>query len=270
MMKIIIFLDRKLLEANDDLLKSLTPGVLKGTGVFETMLFTDNQIQLLKLHLNRFKKGLKFYKLNPKLSTKQLTVLLYKILDLNNFKTARIRLAVWRKSSKTHISIVAQEINPKKSNRSIIISSIKHPNSLNPEIKSLNYSSFKKSFDEAKTSNAYEAILLNKNKKIVEGSRTTIFFIKNNILYTPSVKLGCLNGITRQLVLKCARKLGIKTKTGNYSLSDLQNCDEAFLTNSIIGITAISKCYNLKFNNKLTNNITKKIKKYYYLVAAGL
>ena len=74
---------------------------------------------------------------------------------------------------------------------------------------------------------------------IFEASRANIFWIKDKVLYTPPLSSGCLNGITRQQVIKQARKLRIPVKEKNLTPEILKKSDAAFLTNSLIGIKPI-------------------------------
>lgn len=253
MKKNLIFLDGKFIKADKALLDSLMPGIIQGKGVFETMRVFGGNILALELHLERFTKGLNFYKLNLPYSKKKICILLHETLRINKFKDARIRLAVWKENSRNRISIIAQKLSNKKPEAyKIIISSFQHPGRKRSYLKSLDYFIFREAYQEALEKGADEAILLNKNGEVVEGSRSNIFFIKDNILYTPTLVSGCLNGIMRGLVLKKAKELRVSTKETNISLQQLMNCDEAFLTNSVIGFVSIvelKKC-NRKLNVK--------------------
>ena len=81
---------------------------------------------------------------------------------------------------------------------------------------------------EAIQKGADEAILLDKNGFISEGSGENIFLIKNNTIYTPTVD-HCLNGITRQSVMKIALDMGYEVVEKNLKIDELINSDEAFL-----------------------------------------
>ena len=84
-----------------------------------------------------------------------------------------------------------------------------------------------------------EALLLNRSGNIFEASRANIFWIKDRVLYTPPLSSGCLNGITRQQVIKQAGDLKIPVKERNLTPEILKKADAAFLTNSLIGIKPI-------------------------------
>lgn len=83
---------------------------------------------------------------------------------------------------------------------------------------------------EATFAQADEAILLNQQDQVTEGTTDNIFIVKNNVLYTPPVSDGALAGVTRALVLELAEILGIQNATRSLAVYDLYTTDECFLT----------------------------------------
>jgi branched-subunit amino acid aminotransferase/4-amino-4-deoxychorismate lyase len=117
----------------------------------------------------------------------------------------------------------------------VIISTVTRPSLRFSHVKSLDYLCFRKAYLEAHRKGADEAILLNHRGELVEGSRTNLFWMKDNVLYTPAIQCGCLNGIGRQLALKNARQKGIPVKFVHAKPQTLFAADKAFLTNSVMG-----------------------------------
>ena len=81
-----------------------------------------------------------------------------------------------------------------------------------------------------------EALLLNEDGYITEGSTSNIFFVKSSSLVTPPLESGILPGITRALVIEVAGTLGISVVEDNITLADLPQFHEAFLTASTMEI----------------------------------
>jgi branched-chain amino acid aminotransferase len=100
-----------------------------------------------------------------------------------------------------------------------------------------------------------EALMLDLNGNVAECSGENIFMIKDNVLFTPS-KENCLNGITRQSVIKIATDLGYSTIEKVITLEELLQADEIFLTGTAAEITPVSKIDNKIFEVK---EISKKI-----------
>ncbi len=107
---------------------------------------------------------------------------------------------------------------------------------------------------------AYDVILCNKKGEITEGSRTNVFFVRGNELFTPPVEQ-VLPGITRQRVLELCRKNEIVVHIDRISENELPEMDAAFFTGTSPGILPISHIGVYKFNVK--HSLLLKINKLY-------
>ncbi len=122
--------------------------------------------------------------------------------------------------------------------------------------------------NEAIKKGADEAILLDKNNYVSEGSGENIFFVKNNIIYTPTVE-HCLNGITRQSVIKIAKDFNYDVIEKNLKFDELLDCDEAFFTGTAAEITPITKIDNQRIGSGLRGDVTEKLQKSYLEIVSG-
>ena len=105
----------------------------------------------------------------------------------------------------------------------------------------------KKGFDDS--------LMLDSNGYVAESTGANIFFVKNNTLYTPIADC-FLNGITRQTVIKLAKKNNIKVIEKRILPKELLKADEIFLTGTAVEITPISQIDNKKFK---VGEITQKL-----------
>ena len=105
----------------------------------------------------------------------------------------------------------------------------------------------KKGFDDS--------LMLDSNGYVAESTGANIFFVKNNKLYTPIADC-FLNGITRQTVIKLAKKNNIKIIEKRILPRELLKADEIFLTGTAVEITPISQIDSKKFN---VGEVTKKL-----------
>lgn len=87
---------------------------------------------------------------------------------------------------------------------------------------------------------AYEAALLNAAGHLSDGTSSNLYFVRNGKLFTPSTDADILAGITREVVLKLARDLGVDVIEGLFGLPDLAGADEAFLTSTSREIVPIT------------------------------
>jgi len=122
--------------------------------------------------------------------------------------------------------------------------------------------------NEAIKKGADEAILLDKNNYISEGSGENIFFVKDNIIYTPTVE-HCLNGITRQSVIKIAKDFNYDVIEKNLKFDELLDCDEAFFTGTAAEITPITKIDNQRIGIGLRGDVTEKLQRTYLEIVSG-
>lgn len=93
----------------------------------------------------------------------------------------------------------------------------------------------------------YEGFFCTDNGVVTEGITSNIFWVKNDILYTPSIDTGILPGITRQLVIQMAEALGYTVVEGFFGRFELEEAEECFITNSIQELVPISKIEHIRF-----------------------
>lgn len=105
--------------------------------------------------------------------------------------------------------------------------------------KSLNYWRLRHAFDEARADGFDEAIVTSPDGTLLEGTRTSLFMVREGTLITHPLDGRLLPGLMREVVLERAGALGIATRQIPQTLDDLEAWDEAFLTNAVRGIIPI-------------------------------
>ena len=121
---------------------------------------------------------------------------------------------------------------------------------------------------DALAKNADEAILLDKNGFISEGSGENLFIIKDSKLLTPKTDF-CLNVITRQSVIQIARDLGIEVEEKNLIFDELVDADEAFFSGTAVEITPITKVDNLIIGSGTIGPISQRLQSKYSEIVCG-
>jgi branched-chain amino acid aminotransferase len=107
-----------------------------------------------------------------------------------------------------------------------------HPKSLDPAMKSSNLLNNIMALRQAQERGAEEAVLLNLDGFVAEGSSTNVFAVKSGTLGTPPLSAGILGGITRAVVIELAAAQGIPVAEADLKLDDLLGADEAFLSST--------------------------------------
>ena len=121
---------------------------------------------------------------------------------------------------------------------------------------------------DALAKNADEAILLDKNGFISEGSGENLFIIKDSKLLTPKTDF-CLNGITRQTVMQIASDLGIEVEEKNLIFDELVDADEAFFSGTAVEITPITMVDNSIIGGGTIGPISERLQSKYSEIVCG-
>ena len=122
--------------------------------------------------------------------------------------------------------------------------------------------------NDAIAKGAEEAILMDKNGYISEGSGENLFIVKNSCLLTPTTDF-CLNGITRQSVISIAKDLNYKIKEKDLIFDDLLDADEAFYSGTAVEITPITQVNEFKIGSGSIGPITDILQKKYSEIVCG-
>ena len=122
--------------------------------------------------------------------------------------------------------------------------------------------------NDAIAKGAEEAILMDKNGHISEGSGENLFIVKNSRLLTPTTDF-CLNGITRQSVISIASNLNYEIEEKDLIFDDLLDADEAFYSGTAVEITPITKVNESKIGSGSIGPITEILQKKYSEIVCG-
>lgn len=271
-MKKVIFLNGKFIPQKEAKVSVLIPGFLYGLGLFETMRSYKNRIVYFDEHLQRIKNSCQLIGLSFPYSLQKLKEMIKKVVEINGLEDAYVRLTLWKSQARTDSLISARKYQPYsrekyKQGFSVRIARFRqNENSFLAQLKTTNRLLYELSFQEARNQGFDEAIILNQCGFITEGTRCNIFFIKNAEIFTPSLTCGCLDGITRRVIFDLAKKYKIKVYEGDFTTQDLLAADEAFFTNSLIGVMPLASIERQKFGKSKIGRITAHFIKGYNLL----
>ena len=122
--------------------------------------------------------------------------------------------------------------------------------------------------NDAISKGAEEAILLDKNGYISEGSGENLFIVKNSTLITPTTDY-CLNGITRQSVISIAKNLNYSVEERNLTFDELLDADEAFYSGTAVEITPIKSVDGTKIGSGVIGPVTEILQNKYSEIVCG-
>jgi branched-chain amino acid aminotransferase len=233
-------------------------GFLYGDGVFEGIRAYDGCVFRLDEHLTRLYESAKSIDLQIPLTHHEMKKAVLDTLRINQLTNAYIRVVITRGIGTLGLSpltchypsviIITDYLQPLfegKNVKAIVASTRRNATTaLNPRIKSLNYLNNILARWEAIKANVNEAIMLNLNGTIAEGTGDNIFIVKHGQIVTPPATAGILMGITREAVIDLARELKIPITETDITTHDLYNADEAFLTGTAAEIVPLIEVDN--------------------------
>ncbi|KYH35037.1 aminodeoxychorismate lyase [Clostridium tepidiprofundi DSM 19306] len=229
-------------------------GFYFGRGLFETVYIREKPI-LLKEHLDRLNRGLAKLNIDKIISEE----CFMDALSILGCKNCAVKLMV----SENNTIFSNRDIPYKKEDYergfSLVVSKVRrNPYSHMTYIKSFNYYDNIIEREWAKSKGYDEALFLNTDNFVSEGSVSNIFFIKDNVIYTPHTSCGLLEGVVRNFIINNMNRY--KIVEGKYRLDDFLNSDGVFITNSLLGIMKVNSINDIKIK---TCNCINEVKKLY-------
>jgi branched-chain amino acid aminotransferase len=113
---------------------------------------------------------------------------------------------------------------------------------------------------EAGQRNVPEMILMNQLGHVVEGTGDNVFIVRDGALVTPPLSAGILPGITRNTVIELARENGYVVREENFTLHELYNADECFLTGTAAEVIAAVSCDGRLIGDGKPGNVTRTMR----------
>ena len=251
-----IYLDGNYVSKEDAKVSVYDHGFLYGDGIFEGIRIYNGNIFKCKEHLDRLYDSAKSIMLNIPLIYSEMQEALVETVRRNGLRDGYIRLVVSRgagdlgldprRSPKASVLIIVEQLSiyPEEAYlgglKTVSVSTRRNvPDALNPKIKSLNYLNNILVKIQANLAGVGEAIMLNSQGYVAEGSSDNIFIIKRGIVFTPPCYCGALEGITRAAIIELCAKLGYTLKEEPFTLHDVYVADEVFFTGTAAEVIAV-------------------------------
>ncbi|HWR43332.1 aminotransferase class IV [Sporomusa sp.] len=249
----VIYFNGRLVSAGNCIVSPLDHGFLYGHGLFETMRAYRGRVFRLEEHLKRLTEAAEYLCWPEIPGQAELSEAINSVLLQNHLQDASIRLTLSR-------GIGAARPDPTSCGQpTVVVYASPLPQPLPPEgwcvatvklrrnlssplvrIKSANYLDNMLAKAEAKCHNAQEAIMLNTDGFVAEGSMSNIFFVTGGRLITPDDDSGILPGVTRRVTIELAQATGIPVEMRQVTPGELAGADEIFLTSSIMEIIPVT------------------------------
>lgn len=274
-MELLIYLDGKFVPESEAKISVFDHGFLYGDGVFEGIRAYDGKVFRLREHIDRLYDSARAINLEIPLSKEEFENVILETLRRNKLRDAYIRPIVSRgvgdlgldprKCKKPTVIVITKPWGKlygdlySKGLKAITVAVRRNSyDALPPNIKSLNYLNNVLAKIEANVKGGDEAIFLDRNGYVSEGSGDNIFVVKRGKITTPPT-INNLRGITREVVIEIINRLGIPFYEANLGLYDLYTADEVFVTGTAAEVAPIVEIDGRIIGDGKPGKITKQI-----------
>ena len=251
----VVFRNSEFINEQDLVIKSSNRSFNYGDGFFETIKIINKKPFNFTSHYARFSLACEVLKLKNEQTVISLLSVINKLINQNKLINGSVKIHISRKEGGRY--------QPKYQGYEIMINTYSGygfeqntPVSLcvfSDEVKTMGRLSNIKSVNaavsvlgaiHAKKLGYENAILRNIRGNYIEATNSSLFIVKNNVIYTPPISDGCIDGTMRAWILN-----NDKIIEKSLSLSDIKQSDEVFITNAITGITTVKVIEETSFNS---------------------
>lgn len=277
-MDLIVYSNGNFVKANEAKVSIYDHGFLYGDGVFETLRAYRRCVLKFDEHVQRLYNSLKQIYMDLPIAPNLMLKAIKLLLQYNQLQDAYIRITVSRGEGPMGLDIalcpnptvliVAEPAHNYPSNwyqqgiSTVIVSHRRVPDvCMSTSIKSCNYMVNILARKESKDKGAQEAIMLNMEGYITEGTVSNIFLIKDKKLLTPSLSSGIMEGITRRTVISLAEHRNMEVIERHVSPEEIFSADECFLSNTSMEVMPVTYCDGTQVADGKPGKITKLLMK---------
>jgi len=241
----IVFLNGQFVPEDQACVSIFDRGFLYGDGLFETLRVANGRLFRWEQHLERLRRGMEFLKLCLPFSPDQLTAWVNELIQRNQTREALLRLTLSR-------GVGPRGYSTRVADRPTVVMSLHAAPGIDASVPRrwrlvtstvrLTAAGALASFKtcnkltqiiariEADAVEADEALLLNTEGWVVEGTSSNLFWIQRGNVFTPPLASGALPGITRAVVFELCEKMGLRCSETNVKAQQLHPSEGVFCT----------------------------------------
>jgi branched-chain amino acid aminotransferase len=284
-----IWMDGELVDWDDARIHVLTHSLHYGCGVFEGIRAYETPegpaVFRLTDHIERLFASAKIFMIDIPFTVQEIVEATKETVKVNGLPSCYIRPLVYLGYGEMGLNPLPCEVNvsiavwpwgaylgdegTQKGVRMKVSSWQRHnPNAMPPAAKGTGmYINSSMAKVEALKAGYDEAILLSPQGYVSECTGENLFIVNDEVLHTPPVSAGALEGITQDSVITIAQDFGYEVTVGNLLRSDLYTCDEAFLTGTAAEVVPIRSVDDREIGEP--GPITRKIQDIYFATVHG-
>jgi len=225
--------------------------LLYAEGLFETFLSFDDRVLFLDEHLDRLYRGAKVIDLAPPVSRATLAKWMKLTVSAHPARIKKLRLTITSGEARKWVGVQGRP--------QVVLSAAPHKLPVKPfrlqvsdfrvdqdsefrRIKTISYAIHAAALKRACQNGFDDALMINEQGRVAEVTSANIFWRRGRTVYTPPLSAGCLEGVTRHVILRNARKHGEKVVERTEPLEHMVTAEEVFICSSlklVIGVSEI-------------------------------
>lgn len=231
----------------------------KGNIIYEVFRIEGGTPIFLKDHTERLKRSFALLDLEMPFSIEEFKNNIKKVIEANDYVLGNMKMTYNILSKELKIFYIPHKYPSEKDYADGVKTILYHGERENPNIKIVNKSFRELINEELAKQGAYEAILVDRNGEITEGSRSNIFFIKDGKIITAPGK-AVLLGVTRAKVMLIAEELNVEVIERAVNESEIKDMEAMFISGSLAKVLPIAYVEEMKkdAHNKLLRTIINR------------
>ncbi len=279
--EIFISINGEFFKRNEAKISVFDSGYLVGDGIWEGFRLKKGKLIFIKEHLNRLWQSAKAVHMNFPFTKEELVEQVWSILNKNKMTDGvHVRLMVTRGIKKTpsqdprltisgpNVVIIPEykkaDETTKKKGITLFTSTIRRgsPDYLDPRLNCHSKLHEVQALIQAIEAGYDEALMLDINGFVSTCNATNFFMVKNGEVWTSTGEY-CMNGITRGNIIRVCQENGIPVYQKNFSLFEVYDADECFVTGSFGGVTPVTKIDGREIENRQNWSMSLKLSELY-------
>ena len=231
----------------------------KGSIIYEVLRVINGKAVFLKDHIERMKRSFALINMEFPFNTEDVEKKVNEVIKKNDNVLGNIKITYNTASKNLKIYYIMHSYPAEEYYEKGVKVILYYGERENPNLKIVSTEFRAKIAEKMKEAKAHEALLVDRNGFITEGSKSNFFGIKDKKLITAKGET-VLRGITRDKIFKIAESLGIEVEEKEIKASEITDLDSLFISGTSVAILPIAQVDDIKFdvNNEILRNIMKK------------
>lgn len=234
----------------------------EGKSLYEVIRIIDGKPLFLQKHLERLKNSANIVNMKLWLTENEIKERIVKLTKENSISIGNVKFIFNFNKNNTFLAYFVKHHYPSEEDYKNGVKTIfYHGERKNPNAKVINMD-FRTAVDkEIKEKNAYEAILVDRNGYITEGSKSNIFMIKGKTVITSPLE-AVLPGVTRGTIMELCSKMSLELKEEKVHYKDVKDLDALFISGTSPKVLPISKVDDIEFNSSQNELVLEIMEEY--------